>query len=130
MFLYVFFIDILRSDLKRTEEELKNFQTDKSKSVRTLQERSGLQEQNIRDTDKRLQSELLGLSDRNIREMREVDAEWSDNCDENLKKIALQGKKNDDCRIEIYKIMDDMVKSEFRSKDEAKEVVDQLRVSA
>ena len=116
--------------MKRTEEELKNFQTDKSKSVRVLQERSGLQEQNIRDTDKRLQSELLGLSDRNIREMRDVDAEWSDNCDDNLKKIALHGKKNDDCRIEIYKIMDDMVKSEFRSKDEAKEVVDKLRVSA
>lgn len=70
------------------------------------------------------------MSDRNIREMRDVDAEWSDNCDDNLKKIALQGKKNDDCRIEIYKIMDDMVKSEFRSKDEAKEVVDKLRVSA
>lgn len=62
--------------------------------------------------------------------MRDVETEWNNNCDDHLKKIGLRGKKNDESRVEIYRVMDDLVKSEFRSKDEAKEVVEKLREAA
>ncbi|KAL4476153.1 hypothetical protein ABPG74_009886 [Tetrahymena malaccensis] len=119
----------LKTDLHRVEAELKGYEHEKQKSKRELEDKCHLQEEKIRDTDKRLQSELLSISDQNIRQMRQVDSEYHEKCEELIKQVGIRSKKNDETRLEIYRIMDDMVKSEFQSKDEAKEVVEKLKAA-